>query len=67
MSLDMIGQLLDKATDYIEAYRYQELFSLIVDSDVEFEPLYELSDLMHRSSKESTKLVLLPTVKKTGC
>lgn len=60
MSTTALQSLLVQAKSYCDTYRYQELFSLIVDSDVEFEPLYEISDLMYRARKENAKLLLIP-------
>lgn len=55
-----LEELLIQAKVFCENYRYQELFSLIVDSDADFEPLYEISDLMHKTRKENAKLLLIP-------
>lgn len=60
ISPDALQAVLTQAQLYCETYRYQELFSLIVDSDVDFEPLYEFSDLMYRARKENAKLLLIP-------
>ncbi|WP_238526785.1 polysaccharide biosynthesis protein [Cellvibrio japonicus] len=60
ISPQSLAELLDKAQLYCEQYRHQELFTLIVDSDVEFEPLYEMSDLIHKSKKETAKLLVMP-------
>jgi hypothetical protein len=55
-----LDALLNQARFFCENYRYQELFSLIVDSEADFDPLYEISDLMHRTRKENAKLLLIP-------
>lgn len=60
MSAADLELLLIKARNFCESYRYQELFSLIVDSEADFDPLYEISDLMHKIKKENAKLLLLP-------
>lgn len=60
MSQYDLEQLLEQAKTYCDSYRQQELFSLIIDADVDFQPLYELSDLIHKGKKESAKLLLLP-------
>jgi FlaA1/EpsC-like NDP-sugar epimerase len=52
--------LLNQAKGYCDSYRYQELFSLIVDSDADFNPLYEISDLLYKNRKENAKLLLIP-------
>ena len=60
MSASALESLLIQAETFCSSYRYQELFSLIVDSDADFDPLYEISDLMYRSKKENAKLLLIP-------
>lgn len=55
-----LDALLNQARLFCENYRYQELFSLIVDSEADFDPLYEISDLMHKTRKENAKLLLIP-------
>lgn len=54
-----LDHLLLKAKTYCESYRQQELFSLIIDADVEFQPFYELSDLIYKEKKENAKLLLV--------
>lgn len=60
MAAAELEKLLIQAKGFCETYRYQELFSLIVDSDADFDPLYEISDLMHKTRKENAKLLLIP-------
>lgn len=55
-----LAELLEKAQIYCDQYRYQELFTLIIDSEVEFQPLYEMSDLIHRSKRETATLLMIP-------
>lgn len=55
-----LESFLAKAELFCDTYRYQELFSLIVDSEADFDPLYEISDLMQKSRKENAKLLLIP-------
>ena len=59
MSSNTLESLLNQAEQFCNTYRYQELFSLIADSDADFEPLYEISDLMHKARKENSKLTLI--------
>lgn len=54
-----LENLLAQAELFCRTYRYQELFSLIADAEVDFQPLYEISDLMYRVKKENAKLLLL--------
>jgi FlaA1/EpsC-like NDP-sugar epimerase len=61
---DRLNHLISLINLYCEQYRYQELFTLIVDSEVEFCPLYEMSDLIYKSKKEVGNLVLLHNKKK---
>ena len=56
---DRLQQILSSIEAYCEQYRYQELFSLIIDSEVEFQPLYEMNDLIYKSKREVGNLVLL--------
>lgn len=57
---DEMNKLLNLAKEFCDNYRYEELHSLIINSGIEFSPIYELSDLMFKSKKESTsKLVLI--------
>jgi len=60
MPTNDLEKLLSQAELFCNTYRYQELFSLIVDSDADFDPLYEISDLMYRLKKENAKLLLIP-------
>lgn len=60
MSANALESLLAQAEGFCNSYRYQELFSLIVDSETDFEPLYEISDLMYKTRKENAKLMLIP-------
>lgn len=60
MAANDLQAFLIQAEDFCGSYRYQELFSLIVDSDADFEPLYEISDIMHKARKENAKLLLIP-------
>ncbi len=60
MSASALESLLGQAEVFCNSYRYQELFSLIVDSETDFEPLYEISDLMYKTRKENAKLMLIP-------
>jgi FlaA1/EpsC-like NDP-sugar epimerase len=63
MSRSEMEKLLSMANDFCENYRYEELHSLIIDSGVEFEPLYGLNDMMYKSQKENTsKLILISSV-----
>lgn len=62
MPTQELDALLAKARHYCDTYRQQELFSLIIDADVEFQPLYELSDLIYKGKKETAKLLLLPGI-----
>lgn len=55
-----LNELLEKAEVYVSQYRHQELFTLIADADVEFNPLYEMSDLIHKSKRESATLLVIP-------
>jgi len=64
LGAEQLADLLTQAEHYCAQYRYQELFSLIIDADVEFQPIYEINDLIFKSYKESAKLLLLPTAKK---
>lgn len=57
-----LEQLLQRAKSYCDSYRYQELFSLIVDADVDFEPIYELSDLIYKGKKENANILLMPNM-----
>src|SRR6187431_706944 len=59
ISANALESLLAQAEGFCNSYRYQELFSLIVDSEADFDPLYEISDLMYRSKKESAKLLMI--------
>lgn len=59
MSANALESLLAQAEVFCNSYRYQELFSLIVDSEADFEPLYEISDLMYRGRKEGAKLLMI--------
>jgi FlaA1/EpsC-like NDP-sugar epimerase len=59
MAAAELEKLLVQAKAFCDSYRYQELFSLIVDSEADFDPLYEISDLMHRSRRENAKLLLI--------
>lgn len=54
-----LQSFLEQAELFCSSYRYQELFSLVADSEADFEPLYEISDLMYRSKKENAKLLLI--------
>nr|WP_324257456.1 nucleoside-diphosphate sugar epimerase/dehydratase [Cellvibrio fontiphilus] len=60
MSASDLDALLTQAKMFCEGYRYQELFSLIVDSEADFDPLYEISDLMYKTKKENAKLLVIP-------
>ena len=59
MSAHDLEFLLAKAETFCNSYRYQELFSLIVNSEADFDPLYEISDHMHINRKERAKLLLI--------
>jgi FlaA1/EpsC-like NDP-sugar epimerase len=59
MSASSLESLLAQAEMFCNSYRYQELFSLIVDSETDFEPLYEMSDLMFVARKENAKLLMI--------
>ncbi|WP_323813320.1 nucleoside-diphosphate sugar epimerase/dehydratase [Cellvibrio sp. NN19] len=54
--------LLTQAKTFCDSYRYQELFSLIVDSEADFQPLYEISDHMKKIRRENAKLLLISNV-----
>lgn len=60
VSTSILEEFLERAEDYCDQYRHHELFTLIIDSDVEFEPLYEMSDLIYKSKKETAKLLVIP-------
>ena len=60
ISASALESLLAQAEVFCNSYRYQELFSLIVDSEADFDPLYEISDLMYKTRKENAKLMLIP-------
>ncbi len=60
ISSSELEALLAQAKNFCDSYRYQELFSLIVDSEADFDPLYEISDHLHKSRKENAKLLLIP-------
>jgi FlaA1/EpsC-like NDP-sugar epimerase len=60
MPTNDLESLLVQADAFCNSYRYQELFSLIVDSEADFDPMYEISDLMYKTRKENAKLILIP-------
>ena len=47
------------AYEYCEAYKIQELHALIIDSGVEFNPVYELNDLLYKTRKDNQKKLVL--------
>ncbi len=59
VSASDLESLLVKAESFCDSYRYLELFSLIVSSEVDFDPLYEMSDIMFFARKENTKLLMI--------
>lgn len=61
---ELLQQRLMNAKHYCDSFRVQELFSLIIDADVEFQPLYEVNDFIYKSGKETSKLLFLPNIKK---
>ena len=61
---NQLNDLAIRAEQYCNQYRYQELYSLIADSEAEFQPLYEISDLIFASEKMSAKIMNLPITNK---
>src|SRR5690606_14997860 len=49
MPTESINELMRLMSEYCDNYRYQELHSLIANSEVEFERVYDLNDLMYKS------------------
>lgn len=47
------------AYEYCDAYKVQELHALIIDSGVEFNPVYELNDLLYKTKKDNQKRLVL--------
>lgn len=62
MDTENLAKFIMQAKLYCETYRHQELFSLVVDSDVDFEPLYENSDLLHGAQREQAGLRLISSI-----
>jgi len=62
MDTDALQKFTIQAKLYCETYRHQELFSLIVDSDVDFDPLYDNSDLLLNAQKEQANLRLVSSI-----
>jgi FlaA1/EpsC-like NDP-sugar epimerase len=59
MSSENLEKLLSQAKQHCDNFNHQELYDLIINSDVEFHPIYELNDLMHKSRKDTAKISLV--------
>lgn len=63
MPAENMNEFMRLMSEYCDNYRYQELHSLIVSSEVEFERVYDLNDLMYKSKTETgSKLVLISSI-----
>lgn len=61
MASEDLRELMKSVEIFCQQYRCAELFSLIIDADIEYNPIYELNDLLHAEQRESAKIYTLPT------